>query len=261
MFRLSPGRLLHYSLIVTFYPSMALGWMLGIVNAVLYLALGASGIIVPPSIWFALYTDATAFSLWLYLTNRRYNVSPYEAEGSRGLKGMMMSVIAAPIYAAMLFSTLLRRPARFVVTPKGSSSNRDGLRTFRNHLGWTAVLACALGVSFVRGYASPGALLWPAVAFGICLAPIACWRLDVRRARAFGFADAPAGTRGREHAGDITMEIPKVLQEAIFAESPDGTPDLDRTMALPRFTPPEPRRPGPDERLVPTFLPTPERPQ
>ena len=97
---------------------MALGWILGTINAVLFLTLGATGIVVPPELWLALYIDATLFQLWLYIRNRRYNVSPYEDGDSPGLRGMIMSVLSAPIYATSLFATVLRRPARFVVTPK-----------------------------------------------------------------------------------------------------------------------------------------------
>ncbi len=224
VFKLSPGGLLHYTLITTFYPSMALGWVLGIVNAVLFLALGVSGMTIAPQIWFALYVDATAFSLWLYLMNRRYNVSPYEPPGSRGLKGMLMSIIAAPIYAVQLFSTIGRRPAKFVVTPKGASSSSDGLRTFRNHLGWLVLLAVALGVSFVRDYASPAALLWPCVSLLVCLAPVVLWRRELhherRRAKvAATSAEPPVRQAGTpDHAGDITKEIPPELLEQHRAE-------------------------------------------
>ncbi|MEV0727570.1 glycosyltransferase family 2 protein [Polymorphospora sp. NPDC050346] len=219
VFRLSPGRLLHYGLITTFYPSMAVGWLLGAVNAILFLALGVSGIIVAPTIWFALYVDATAFSLWLYLSNRRYNVSPYEAEGSAGLKGMLMSVISAPIYAAMLVSTFLRRPARFVVTPKGESSSSDGLRTFRNHIGWMVVFAGALGVAFALGHAAPAALLWPTVALLVSITPIVLWRREVWQSKRAGQA-RPARPGTPDHAGDITMEIPKIVLQDELARQP-----------------------------------------
>jgi len=215
-FRLSPGRLMHYGLIVTFYPSMAIGWLLGAVNALLFLALGVSGITVAPTIWFALYVDATAFSLWLYLSNRRYNVSPYEAEGSAGLKGMLMSMLSAPVYAAMLISTLLRRPARFVVTPKGSSSSQDGLRTFRNHLGWCLVLTVSLAVAFAFGRATPAALLWPLVALGVALSPLVLWRREVWHASRQVGSSVPLG-RKPEHAGDITSEIPRIVLDRHLA--------------------------------------------
>jgi len=118
-----------------------------------------------------------------------------------------MSVISAPIYAAMLIGTLLRRPARFVVTPKGSSSSSDGLRTFRNHLGWAVALGATLIAAVLRGYPNPATMLWPTVALIVCLTPILMWRIDVRRLARERPAVQQFGTP--EHAGDITMEHPR----------------------------------------------------
>jgi cellulose synthase/poly-beta-1,6-N-acetylglucosamine synthase-like glycosyltransferase len=248
-FRLSPGGMLHYTLITTFYPSMAIGWILGIINAVLFLALGVSGMTITPQIWFALYVDATAFSLWLYINNRRYNVSPYEPPGSRGLKGMLMSVVAAPIYAVQLLSTLGRRPAKFVVTPKGAHSSSDGIRTFRTHLGWLVVVVAAIVTSFVREYASPAALLWPIAALAISALPVLLWRLEPwlsRRDAASGAAEAVVPQAGTpEHAGDITMEIPRALLSEHLALRQAGHQhdDVGATMIIPL---PDPRRPAED---------------
>jgi hypothetical protein len=168
---------------------------------------------IVPRTWLALYTDATAFSLWLYIHNRRYNVSPYEPPDSRGLTGMLMSVIAAPLYAGQLCSTILRRPAKFVVTPKGASSSCDGLRTFRNHLGWLALLAAVIGVSYIRDYASPAALLWPCTTLAVCLTPVLLWRaapwLVQQTPSGSTTVTARTGHLAPHHAGDITMEIPK----------------------------------------------------
>ncbi|GAA1745579.1 glycosyltransferase family 2 protein [Luedemannella helvata] len=181
--RLTPGQLLHYCLITTFYPSMAVGWLLGGINAVLYLAVGAHGLTVSPSIWLALYADATVFQLWLYVSSRRYNVSPYEVEGSTGLKGMLMSVISSPIYASQLIATILMRPARFVVTPKGTSRSRDTIWVFRRHLQWAALLAAALAVAFYLGHANFAVAVWPTVNLLICLAPLLLWRMEFLRNR------------------------------------------------------------------------------
>jgi hypothetical protein len=220
---------------------MAIGWLLGIVNAVLFLTLGVSGMTITPQIWFALYVDATAFSLWLYINNRRYNVSPYEPPGSRGLKGMLMSIVAAPIYAVQLLSTLGRRPARFVVTPKGTHSSSDGVRTFRNHLGWLVVLAAAIATSFVRDYASPASLLWPLVALVVCALPVLLWRLEPWLSRADTPAQVPvvrqAGTP--DHAGDITMEIPGALALRRAGHPHD---DVGATLIIPAPDVPAQRR-------------------
>ncbi|GAA0714783.1 glycosyltransferase family 2 protein [Dactylosporangium roseum] len=262
--RLSPGGMLHYTLITTFYPSMAIGWLLGIVNAVLFLALGVSGMTISPQLWFALYTDATAFSLWLYINNRQYNVSPYEPPDSRGIKGMLMSVIAAPIYAVQLLSTIGRRPARFVVTPKGESSSRDGLRTFRNHIGWLVLLTAAIVVSFVREYAAVASLLWPSVALLVCLAPLILWRLDSRlvyhrrndpRKAAQEPRVSQAGTP--DHAGDITMEIPRELLEERLRARQAGQPheDVSATLIIPRVEGPR----IPQQRTDPAVTEDPTR--
>jgi cellulose synthase/poly-beta-1,6-N-acetylglucosamine synthase-like glycosyltransferase len=181
LFRLTPGRLMHYLLITTFYPSMALGWLLGSVNAVLYLAFGVQGIKVPVQLWFALYVDATAFQMLLYIRNRKHNVSPSEPEGSAGLPGMVMSVLTSPMYAASFLATLLRRPARFVVTAKGASTSSDSLFTFRRHLQWAVLFAAAIIASVVRGYATPQSCLWPGLALVICLIPTSLWLTQGRQ--------------------------------------------------------------------------------
>ena len=179
--RLSTGAKLHYLLITTFYPSMALGWILGTIDAILFLVFGVTGIVVPPQLWLALYIDATLFQAWVYIRNRRYNVSPYEQEGSPGLRGMAMSVLSAPIYASSLIATILRRPAKFVVTPKSDARTRDRLITFRRHLQWAALLAGALVASVWLGYASVEVMMWPALALVISLTPVAIWLLESDR--------------------------------------------------------------------------------
>lgn len=195
--RLHPGQLLHYVLITNFYPSMAIAWILGAIGSVLYLAVGASGIHVPINLWLALYIDTAALQFALYIWNRRYNVSPYEVEGSFGLIGMLMSVLASPLYASSLVGCVLRRPARFVITPKGDAANPDRLLTFRRQLQWGALIGGALLASLISNHASPVVYLWPLVAFSVCVTPIALWRRDARRAAA-----------PRAAAVELAVEIP-----------------------------------------------------
>ncbi|HSZ69587.1 MAG TPA: glycosyltransferase family 2 protein [Solirubrobacteraceae bacterium] len=182
--RLQPGQLLHYGLISIFYPSMAIAWILGAIGSVLYLAVGASGIDVPVNVWLALYVDTAALQFALYVWNRRYNVSPYEVKGSFGLIGMLMSVLSSPLYASALIGAVLRRPARFVITPKGDAANPDRLSTFRRQLQWGGLIGCSLVAALILHHASPVVCFWPLVACSVCLTPIALWRRGERRARA-----------------------------------------------------------------------------
>lgn len=169
--RLRPSWILHYALITTFYPSMALGWLLGALNAVLFLAFGASGIKVPLEVWIALYTDTTLFQLWVYARNRRYNVSPVEQAGTLGLSGMMMSVVASPVYAAAFVQSIFGRAGNFAVTPKGAVVAGDSLRSYRHHFAWLAVFSAATAAALLQGYFTWAVYMWPAVAILTCLVP------------------------------------------------------------------------------------------
>lgn len=185
--RLTPPRMLHYALITTFYPSMALGWILGAVNAVLYLAFGANGISVPVEIWIALYVDTTLFQLWVYARNRRYNVSPVEAEGTFGLMGMILSVLTSPIYAGAFIRSITGRKSNFAVTPKGDMAGSESLTAFKYHFAWLFVFAGATATALWRGYFTLAVYMWPALAVVTCLAPftIYCGTLySARRAKA-----------------------------------------------------------------------------
>ena len=42
--RLSPGALAHYALLISYYPTVAVAWVLGALNGVLYFMLGAGGV-------------------------------------------------------------------------------------------------------------------------------------------------------------------------------------------------------------------------
>ncbi|WP_373368059.1 glycosyltransferase family 2 protein [Kineococcus rubinsiae] len=179
--RLRPGHLLHYALITTFYPSMAIAWLLGAVCVMVYAVVGTGGVIVPPQVWLALYLDATLFQLWLYFINRRHNVSPFEKEGSFGFSGMLMSIFATPIYASAFLKTLFRLPAKFAVTPKGSNSSADGLFAFRLHLFWLGWFALAIALSIVNGNARAASLMWPVVSIVILSAPMLLNHVHGRR--------------------------------------------------------------------------------
>jgi hypothetical protein len=103
------------------------------------------------------------------------------------------------------------------------------------------VLAAAIVVSFVRDYASPASLLWPCVALLVCLAPLVLWRLDARLVHHQEPDPARVVPRPRqagtpEHAGDITMEIPRaLLQERLAArEAGQQHEDVSATLIMPK---------------------------
>ncbi|WP_156726313.1 glycosyltransferase family 2 protein [Streptomyces apocyni] len=191
IFRMPPGRLFNYSLMLVFYPMAALTWVLGILSCSLFLWFGASGTQVAASIWLMLYSDAAALQIGLYLWNRRHNVSPHEPEGSGGLAGMVMSALSAPIYAKSLGEAALRLPSRFVVTPKGGDASPDRLLTFRIHLGWAVVVASALTASFVLDHSHVAMRTWAFLALALSLAPVTVWGCGQLRGRGRSAARQP----------------------------------------------------------------------
>ncbi|MFF1482742.1 glycosyltransferase family 2 protein [Streptomyces sp. NPDC058301] len=192
LFRVPPGRLLSYTLMLVYYPMTAVNWLLGMVSCVLFLWFGASGTQVSASVWLMLYSDAAALQIGLYLWNRRHNVSPHEPQGSGGLAGMGMSALCAPIYLKSLGSALLRTRGQFVVTPKGGEASPDRLWTFRIHLFWAAVLVVSLAASVHYGHTHVAMRTWAVLALAIALAPVAVWSWTARRERAAARRRAPA---------------------------------------------------------------------
>ncbi|GAA3075995.1 hypothetical protein GCM10020000_71690 [Streptomyces olivoverticillatus] len=157
---LPPGRVLNYALMTAYYPMAALNWVLGALTCVLFLGLGASGVTVEPHVWLMLYCDAAALQIGLYLWNRRHNVSPHEPAGSSGAAGMVMSALAAPLYARSLGEALLRRRPRFVVTPKGAAASPDCVATFRTHLMWAGTFIVMLASSALFGHTHTAMQVW-----------------------------------------------------------------------------------------------------
>ncbi|MFE7899951.1 glycosyltransferase family 2 protein [Streptomyces sp. NPDC057424] len=174
-FSMPPGRLLSYTLMLVYYPMTAVNWLLGILSCFLFLWFGASGTQVSASVWMMLYSDAAALQIGLYLWNRRHNVSPHEPEGSGGLAGMAMSALSAPIYLKSLAEALLRRPSRFVVTPKGGDASPDRPATFRIHLFWAALLATSMAASAALDHTHAAMRTWALLAMAISLAPVGVW--------------------------------------------------------------------------------------
>jgi cellulose synthase/poly-beta-1,6-N-acetylglucosamine synthase-like glycosyltransferase len=181
--RLRPRAFLHYLLLTAYYPTAAIAWILGAVNAILYFTLGAGGVVVPAHIWLMLYVDAAALQVGLYFYNRRHNVSPHEKKGSAGVSGMLISALSAPIYAASLAAVLLGRTRGFVTTPKGAARTRDSLITFRKHLLWAVAFGAPLAASFVDGNGHVSMRAWSIVSLGVCLMPLAIWRVSLSRRR------------------------------------------------------------------------------
>jgi cellulose synthase/poly-beta-1,6-N-acetylglucosamine synthase-like glycosyltransferase len=183
-FKLRPGAMLHYFLMLTYYPSVAIGWILGIGISACYLGFGITSLRTDGGWWLTYYVDIAAMQFLLYRFMRRHNVSPHEPAGSSGLSGMAVSALTAPIYARSLINVLLRRKMSFNVTAKGSSVSPDRLWSFRYSLMWAAVPSVLIVMAVIHHRPYPMMLAWTGVILGVCLAPIAIWLFDRARTQA-----------------------------------------------------------------------------
>lgn len=167
---------IHYSMIISYYPTVAISWVVGIFVSMLYLVLGETGVDISAKIWLALYIDVLALQVILYGWLRKYNVSPHERRGTLGISGMLFSILSAPIYVTALVATILRRKAKFVVTPKGDSASPDTWRTFSKHLMWSGVVVAFLIFSIVSGNSYPAVKVWCLLTLAVCLMPVLQWQ-------------------------------------------------------------------------------------
>ena len=219
---LAPRRFAHYALLMSYYPAVAVSWVLGVTNLVAYLLTGVAGVLVAAQLWLMLYVNAAVLQVGLYMWNRRHNVSPHEEEGSSGISGMFLSVVSTPVYVAALWAALRNRAVGFAVTPK-HVAGLDRLRTFRAHLGWAAVLIAALIASVPLRHDHPAIRSWALASVVVCLVPPAMWATGLLLARrrtnsqaATGVVPAPAVVRA-----------PNVVQPQVGPmPTADAVPDL-----------------------------------
>lgn len=173
--RLPVGRALHYGLLMSYYPSAAISWILGTLNMLVYLSTGVGGLVVAANLWLMLYVNAAVLQVGLYFWNRRYNVSPHEDEGSSGIAGMYVSVLSAPMYVSALVDALRGRNVSFAVTPKGADGQADRAGTFRRNNTWGVVILAALVASFFLGHDEPTMRGWGVLALVTAFLPMATW--------------------------------------------------------------------------------------
>ncbi len=183
VWRLRPGRALHYLFLMSYYPSAAIAWVFGSFNLVVYLTTGAGGVVVAAQLWAMLYLNAAVLQVGVYIWNRRYNVSPHEEAGAAGVAGMFVSILSAPMYVTALVDAIRGRNVPFEVTPKGASGGGDTLKNFRKNIMWGALLVSAFVASFPLGHDHPAMRGWALLGIAISFTPVVLWKVWEARAR------------------------------------------------------------------------------
>jgi len=175
--RLQAKQALHYMLMMSYYPSMALTWLLGALLMVLPVLTGVSGLTLSTPVWLSLYGDLAICQIGLYVWLRRFSVSPHEPAESSGWRGLFLSAITAPLYCRAAVATVLKRKASFVVTPKGAAASTDSLTVFRTGLAWSLLPLGGLGLAVADHRVHAGMVCWVVVLLATCLSPAVVWRV------------------------------------------------------------------------------------
>jgi cellulose synthase/poly-beta-1,6-N-acetylglucosamine synthase-like glycosyltransferase len=204
--RLPPRQIVNYALLLSYYPTTAIAWILGILSCSLYLTLGVHGVRVPGRLWLMLYADTAALQVGLYCWNRRHNVSPHESAGSSGVAGMFVSMLATPVYVSSLLAAVTGRRRTFVVTSKGAAASTDSLRTFRRHLLWSVAMTAPLIAALVLKHDDLWIHVWALLALAVCVVPIGIWRVSGGR------TGKPRSRR--EHAHQSQARTPRLAEGA-----------------------------------------------
>jgi hypothetical protein len=172
--RLSWSGKVHYTMLLAYYPSAAVSWVLGALNLTAFMLTGVGGLVLTAQLWLMLYVNSAVLHLGVYFWNRKHNVSPHEQEGSSGVAGMAMSAMSAPVYIQALKQAVLRQEPGFVVTRKGAVSG-DHIGVFRRHLAWGALFVGAVVASVPLGNVHVAVHAWAVLSALMCLVPVFTW--------------------------------------------------------------------------------------
>lgn len=187
---LAPGQRLAYLLLQSFYPGLALTWLLGVAVSGAYLLGVPQPLSQSPVRWALLWCCSLGTTAFLLLWLRRCNVAHHERTDSV-LPGLVVTLCMSPVYLASLLSAVLRRPLEYQVTPKGLPSTAQAGRRFLSHGVWALVLTAVLVVGS-RPTDAPVPTAWAVLALVVCLTPPVMHLVEVRRG-----GPAASASRGR----------------------------------------------------------------
>lgn len=170
--KLNTKQKLSFLMLQSFYPTVAIGWVLSNILTLIFVATQHSTG-KPIAVWIALWFLSMGSSLTLFFWLRRFNLVDHE-RNEWGISGLVLMLYSIPTYVVALALTVLRKQIPYGVTAKGKLAKRHGIKVFRAHIFWAA---CAVGLlvsSFVIGGPSafPTLRFWLVFTLLVCLGPI-----------------------------------------------------------------------------------------
>ncbi|MEU4765628.1 glycosyltransferase family 2 protein [Actinosynnema sp. NPDC023794] len=191
--RLAPRQRLAYGLMQMFYPGAAVSWLCGNTATWLYLLLPGLHTTNGGGTWPVLWSGTLVAWLALFLWLRRFNLAEQERR-ELGLAGLAISAMSGPVYVAAAAAAVAKRTLNYRVTGKGEFFSRDCLRTFLQHLVWTASALAALAGGLFLTSADVASLIWMSITLTASAAPSL---IALRRHLSGRRSEAPQGLKAK----------------------------------------------------------------
>ena len=209
-------------MLLAYYPSAAISWVLGALNLLSFLLVGVGGLAVTAELWLMLYVNSAVLHIGVYFWNRKHNVSPHEQEGSSGRRrhGHVGDVGAglragAEAGAAAAGARLRRHPqGRGLRRPRSASSGGT----------WAGALLLvgALIASIPLGHMHVAIHAWAVFSALMCLLPVALWMgstVAARRATADRYVFT-GNTVQEQRPVAPAVVVPQIRFATLTQESP-----------------------------------------
>ena len=169
--QMSWSQRLSFLLLQPYYPSVAVSWILSVLLTSAYMISRVS-LHLPIDRWALLWGASIGSNFLTSIWLRRFNLTHHERK-EWGFVGLMLQLMAAPVFVAAAASKLTGRKLAYAVTAKGDLASPDNIRTFVPHLLWLAWGSALLALSLAGvGSSWPGLRFWATVTSAICISPI-----------------------------------------------------------------------------------------
>lgn len=156
--RMRFSQLVGFSMIQSYYPSVAIIIVTGLSLTTAHLFFGVNAIHVSFRVWLSHWFPQVAISMAIAYWLQRFYLR--EADRGWGLRGLFAGIGATVTYAQAMTTAILGRELSYVITPKGEVGTREPIRLFRWHVLSMAISISGLAWALSHSSGAPTIMFW-----------------------------------------------------------------------------------------------------
>ena len=156
--RMRFGQLVGFSLIQSYYPSVALIIVTGLALTAAHLFFGVNAIHVSFKVWLGHWFPQFAVSIAIAYWLQRFYLR--EADRGWGLRGILVGIGATVTYVQAMTTAILGYGLSYIITPKGEVGTREPIRLFRWHVISMFVSIAGLAWALSHSSGAPTIMFW-----------------------------------------------------------------------------------------------------